>query len=335
MMQAFILAGGFATRLWPLTEKRAKPLLPLAGKPIITHLVEQIPPEIPITVSTNATFARAFAEWRTGQSRKDITIVVEKTTKDDEKIGALGATAQWLTAQSIDDDLLLLAGDNYFGFPITTVLEEFHNRKDHVLFAAREVQSIEEAKRFGVVIADEPQNQSPGKKIVRWRAKGFIEKPKDPPSKIVSTGCIVFPKGVLGFLIQYAGKHPDNMGGILDHCIHDQKMEVEYVQFDAPWFDIGSYDAYLEATHVLVSPGKPVIHPTAEVDEKSRRRCAGSVVIGARTRVKDSELINTILFDRCTVTDCSLERCILDDHCTLHGIDLTGKMLRSGTTIKK
>ncbi|MEK7217912.1 MAG: NDP-sugar synthase, partial [Patescibacteria group bacterium] len=48
-MQAFLLAGGFATRLWPLTEKRAKPLLPLAGKPIITHLLENIPEGIPVT----------------------------------------------------------------------------------------------------------------------------------------------------------------------------------------------------------------------------------------------------------------------------------------------
>jgi GTP:adenosylcobinamide-phosphate guanylyltransferase len=63
-MHAFILAGGFATRLWPLTEKRAKPLLPLAGKPLLTHLLEKIPRDIPVTVSTNAAFANGFSEWQ-------------------------------------------------------------------------------------------------------------------------------------------------------------------------------------------------------------------------------------------------------------------------------
>ena len=334
-MHAFILAGGFATRLWPLTEKRAKPLLPLAGKPIITYIVEKIPQRIPITVSTNAAFAEAFTKWRTEQSRENIAIVVEQTTKDDDKIGALGATAQWITTQSIDDDLLLLAGDNYFGFHMTEVLDEFQRRRDHVLFATKEVASDEEAKRFGVVIPDLTQEQHRVEKIMRWRrrAKSFVEKPQEPPSRIVSTGCIVFPKEILRILVQYAGKHPDNMGGILDHCIHDQKMEVDYVQFDAPWFDIGSYDAYLEATRALVLPGKPVIHPTASIDEESRKKITGSIVIGAGTVVTHSSLEDTILFDNCRVTDCVLERCILDNDCRLHGIDLTGKMLRSGTIL--
>ena len=61
-MHAFILAGGFATRLWPLTEKRAKPLLPLAGVPLIEYLVQDIPEDIPITISTNAVFKEAFEE---------------------------------------------------------------------------------------------------------------------------------------------------------------------------------------------------------------------------------------------------------------------------------
>ena len=83
-MRAFILAGGFATRLWPLTEKRAKPLLPLRGKPILTHLVEKIPADLPVTVSTNAAFEDAFEEWRRDLGRSETEIVVEGTKHDDE-----------------------------------------------------------------------------------------------------------------------------------------------------------------------------------------------------------------------------------------------------------
>ena len=75
-MKAFILAGGFATRLWPLTEKRAKPLLPLAGIPLLTHLVEKIPAGIPITVSTNAVFAEDFEKWKKAMSDKRLAISI-------------------------------------------------------------------------------------------------------------------------------------------------------------------------------------------------------------------------------------------------------------------
>src|SRR3989344_4686281 len=140
-MKAFVLAGGFATRLWPLTEKRAKPLLPLAGKPLLTHLVEKIPKDMQITVSTNAVFAKDFEMWREGchaERRRSMTggkspfasaqgdtvkILIEDTGHEGEKLGALGAVAKWVTEQKIDDNILLLAGDNYIGFQMQEFLD--------------------------------------------------------------------------------------------------------------------------------------------------------------------------------------------------------------------
>ncbi len=75
-MKAFILAGGFATRLWPLTEKRAKPLLPLAGVPLVEHLVRDIPEDIPVTISTNAVFKEDFENWAMQYDRSNITILI-------------------------------------------------------------------------------------------------------------------------------------------------------------------------------------------------------------------------------------------------------------------
>ncbi|HRH93005.1 MAG TPA: sugar phosphate nucleotidyltransferase, partial [Candidatus Peribacteria bacterium] len=91
-MRCFVLAGGFATRLWPLTEKRAKSLLPLAGKPILSHVVDAVPAKIPVSVSTNAVFEADMRRWAKKQNR-DIDIVVEDTGHDDQKLGALGALA--------------------------------------------------------------------------------------------------------------------------------------------------------------------------------------------------------------------------------------------------
>ena len=155
-MHAFILAGGFATRLWPLTEKRAKPLLPIAGKPIITHLVEKIPAGMPVTVSTNATFADGFKKWMdpapgSGQvpMHQGMELVVEGTQKDDHKLGALGSIAEWVRAEKIDDDLLILTGDNYLGFSLDDFLRAFDG---HPLLAAHDIGDLERAKAFGTVI---------------------------------------------------------------------------------------------------------------------------------------------------------------------------------------
>jgi glucose-1-phosphate thymidylyltransferase len=61
---AIILAGGFATRLWPLTENLPKPLVPVGGRPLLDFIFEKLPPEIPVTISTNAVFAPQFEKWR-------------------------------------------------------------------------------------------------------------------------------------------------------------------------------------------------------------------------------------------------------------------------------
>lgn len=326
-MQAFILAGGFATRLWPLTEKRAKPLLPLAGKPIITHIVEKIPQGIPITVSTNAAFAEAFAKWRAELSRKDMSIVVEQTTRDDEKMGALGATAQWIHQKNIADDVLLLTGDNYFGFSLEDFLRRY--QRGIPLVAAYDIGDTEKAKTFGIVTV----KHESGNPLSTINIVAFEEKPKHPLSTLVSTGCSILPHEMLPILVTYAREHPDNIGGIFEELLRQGKY-IDCFIFNEPWFDIGSYDAYLEATRALVPPKKPVIHSTANIDEESRKNLAGSIVIGARTVVTHSSLTDTILFDDCRVTDCVLERCIVDGSCVLRSIDLTGKMLRSGTTIK-
>lgn len=326
-MQCFILAGGFATRLWPLTEKRAKPLLPLAGKPLITYVIEQIPKNLPITVSTNAMFKEPFEKWKKDINR-EVNILIEDTTHDDHKLGALGATAKWIRETNIDDDILLLTGDNYFGFNITDVIDEFKNNGNNVLFAAKEVKNFEEAKRFGVVLGQQQDNPHPIKKMVRWRATEFFEKPSTPTSKQISTGCIVLPKIILSTLVKYAKQHPDNIGGFLNYLLLNEKKEVDYLLFDTLWFDIGTFDAYLEATKALVGE-----HTVNSGNISSDSEIKGSVVIGHGSHVMKSILRNVVLFENCHITDCVLENCIIDNNSTLSHVDLTHKMIREGTIL--
>lgn len=347
-MKAFILAGGFATRLWPLTEKRAKPLLPLAGKPLIDHLIDQLPQEIPVTVSINAAFAQSFAEWKANRrilsaERDRVDIVIEESRKDTEKLGALGAVAQWITknkrnsATSLplkrerpiedpersrrsegNDDILLLTGDNYCGFSIPAFIQSAAS--DVPLLAAHDIGDLKRASAFGTVV--------PAADGVSIQA--FEEKPKTPKSTLVSTGVSVIPARHLPVLVEFAKAHPDNVGGIFEEFLR-RGVPVEFRAYSEPWFDIGSFEAYLEATRAIV--GERAL--TGEGVTCTQTKTSGSVVLGNRSSVQNSVLENVILFENCTVEDCVLSDCILDNGCSLKGIDLSGQMLREGTVLRR
>jgi glucose-1-phosphate thymidylyltransferase len=317
-MHAFVLAGGFATRLWPLTEHRAKPLLPLAGKPMIEHIVAGIPADIPVTVSTNAAFGDAFEEWKRRIARPRLEVIVEKTASDDEKLGALGAVAQWIRAAGIRDDVLLLTGDNYFGFRIADFLAA--RKPDETLLAAYDISDREQAKKFGTVILAEDKRT----------VAAFEEKPQEPKTTLVSTGCSVLPERVLPILLDYAQEKPDNVGGIFEE-LRARGEAVSCFTFTEPWFDVGSFDAYLDATRRLVD-GRTELGEGALCENCV---CEGTVVIGAGSIVRDSRLRDTVVFERSSIEDCVLEDCIIDDDCRLLRTDLRGKMLRAGTTLER
>lgn len=316
-MHAFILAGGFATRLWPLTEHRAKPLLPVAGKPMLSWIVEKIPADIPIVVSTNSAFREHFAEWKKTIDRSNLTVRIEETRNDDEKLGTLGATAQWIEMDAIDDDILLLTGDNWLGFDMNNYCAQFDGAS--ALVAAHDIGSLEQATAFGTIIAD-----------AHGQVTSFEEKPKHPKSTLVSTGCAILPRSTIPDLLAFAKVKPDNMGGIFEELLRLGKT-IKCFRFDDAWFDIGSFETYLEATRAIV--GDTLMHePSSTIHECER---IGSVVIGARSRITNSELEDTVVFEDCTIEDCVLRDCVIDNGCILKGIDLTGKMLRAGTTLKR
>jgi len=171
VMHAFIFAGGFATRLWPLTEARAKPLLPLAGKPILTHLLEKLPQSLSVKVSTNVMFAEGFRVWQQQQKRHNLHLMIEDSKHDGEKLGALGALRTWLEESAIEDDLLLLTGDNYFGFSLENFLMHFDGTSS--LIAAHDIGEVSKASSFGTVLTKESTGE------IRT-VTGFEEKPLQP-----------------------------------------------------------------------------------------------------------------------------------------------------------
>lgn len=315
-MKCIILAGGFATRLWPLTENKAKPLLHLKDRPLISHIVEKLPKDTEIIISTNAVFEEEFKKWAEDFKDKNIKIFVEDSVGDDLKKGALGATALVIETEGIDEDLMLLAGDNYFGFKMEDMLERF---TDNPLLAAYDIKDLEKAKKFGVVV------QQDGKAVE------FQEKPEEPKSTLVSTGCFLFPAKNLKDIVHYAKENNDNLGGIFEYLIKKGEI-IDIFRFDEPWVDIGSYEAYLQANKDLLEG--QVIEKEG-VKKEGNNEFIGGVYLGKNVTVRNSVIDHSVILGNCEIDNCVIRNCVIDENCTLKNLDLSHKMVRQGSKIEK
>src|SRR5436305_13470430 len=115
-MKVIILAAGYATRLYPLTLSQPKPLLDVAGKPMLEHVLDNLLPIEGIDhvyVVTNAKFAEHFRRWAetygAGRSGVGITAVNDNSTDDSNKLGAIGDLHLVLTREQIDDRIVVAA----------------------------------------------------------------------------------------------------------------------------------------------------------------------------------------------------------------------------------
>jgi glucose-1-phosphate thymidylyltransferase len=309
---ALILAGGFATRLWPLTEKRAKPLLPLAGKPLICHIIDRIPLTIPIIISTNRVFQEDFVGLKHSYPERNISIFIEDSTDDKAKKGALGATSLTIESFGITTPLLLIAGDNYFGFDMEDFLKSYSGK---TLLASYDTKSLQTARQFGVL-------EVAGKRLV-----SFVEKPLDPPSTLISTGCYLFSPAHLPFIQEYAKKSADNLGGIFEYLLQKNE-EIDVYSFTEEWIDIGSFESYLDA-HRLLSKENRIASTTRLVNSI----LGESVEIGENCLLEGAEIENSILLENCVIKNARIRGCIIDKNCVIEGVDLDRKMIRAGSRI--
>lgn len=238
-MRAVVLAGGYARRMWPLTKNRPKHLLPIAGRPMLDYVMaslEAVPAIEEIFVSTNMRFQDQFGNYLDGlRTEKKISLFVEDTFSEEEKLGSVGALGYLIKKKRLDDELLVIGGDNIFSFQMTDFIEYFHE-KDANTIALYDVGSREKARLYGVVRIDG-----------ECRIIGFEEKPSNPESTLISTACYAFTKRGVQNVLRYLeeGNDPDKMGHFIEWLYrHD---DVYGYVFSGFWFDIGSIDSYRAA----------------------------------------------------------------------------------------
>jgi glucose-1-phosphate thymidylyltransferase len=245
-VKLIILAAGYATRLHPLTLNKAKPLLPVAGKPMIDHVLESLAPIAELDgvfVVTNAKFAGQFEDWAIAQRdrhpRLRFNVVNDQSTDDTNKLGAIGDLHLVLKQEKFDDDLLVVAGDNLFNRPLAE-FGKFCREKNAPVLGVYDVQTIEQAKKYGVVALDKD-----------GRITKFEEKPADPPSTLIGIALYYYPKAVLPLIHQYMaeGNNPDQPGRLVQWLY----PRLPFYTWTVPgiWYDIGSKETLEEANRIF------------------------------------------------------------------------------------
>jgi glucose-1-phosphate thymidylyltransferase len=229
-LKCLILAGGFATRLYPITINRAKALLEFRGKPVISHLVDRIPEDLWILVSTNKKFESDFINWRDTLGRP-VEICIEEALADDQKLGAVSAIDFWIRNRNITEDLLVIAADNYFELDLPDLLSQFDGQTSMIAVYdvgdKEKACEIDRACQMGLVILD-------GDRVVR-----LDEKPPKATSSIIATGIYVLPSRIFPVLSQYCHqRRQDNMGSFIGHLLNQD--EVRAYPFTQTWIDIGN-----------------------------------------------------------------------------------------------
>ncbi len=318
-MKAVVLAGGYATRLWPITKHRPKMFLPVGDSTVIDEIFADLEADDRIEevfVSTNERFAEDFEAYLADSEFEKPTLTVEDTSEEDEKFGVVGALAQLVDRENVDDDLVVVAGDNLISFDIAEFVD-FFEAKGTPALAAYDVGSYERAKSYGLVDLD-------GDEVV-----DFQEKPDEPKSTLVSIACYAFPRKTLPDLETYLaeGENPDEPGWFMQWL--QARQAVHAFTFEGAWFDIGTPESYLDAVQWKLD-GDNLISDDATVENTT---IGENVHVMGDADLRNSSVDNSIIFPNATLRDCDVRDSIIDEQTRLENIDFAGALIGAHTTI--
>ncbi|MEF8858153.1 MAG: NDP-sugar synthase [Halolamina sp.] len=318
-MKAIVLAGGYATRLWPITRNRPKMFLPVGEGTVIDDVFADLEEDErmeEVYVSTNERFADDFDAYLDDSGFEKPVVSVEETVDEDEKFGVVGALAQLIDRENLDDDLVVVAGDNLISFDLAE-FGDFFREKGTPCIAAYDVESKERAKSYGLVDLEDD------------RIVDFQEKPEEPKTTLVSIACYAFPRETLPEFETYLDgeNNPDEPGWFVQWLQH--REAVHAFTFDGAWFDIGTPASYLEAVAWKLD-GENLVADGATVENTD---LGENVHVMSGATVEDSALDRTVVFDDATVVDSELRESIVDESSYVQGLDLAGALVGAHSEI--
>lgn len=235
-MKAILLVAGYATRLYPLTKNMPKALLKIGEKEILTYIYEQIEKldvVDEVYAVTNHKFYTNFCDWAVKtENTKKITVIDDGTTDESNRKGAIGDIKYTIDTQNINDDVIIIAGDNFFNYSLKDVYNYYNLIKDDCV-CVKQIDNIEELKAFAVACIDA------NNKII-----DLEEKPQNPKSNIAVFATYIYTKSTLNLIEKYLndGNKPDAPGYFVE-WLYKQKIVYAY-KFNGECYDIGTKEAY-------------------------------------------------------------------------------------------
>ncbi len=245
-MKALVLAAGYGVRLAAVAKDTPKPLLTVAGKTLIDHVVERlraVKALDEIVVVTNHKFYGHFTRWAktppaAGQAHAGvpIRIVNDGTDTSEERLGSVGDIQFVWSRERVHDDWLIVAGDNLFDQELTPFLSFARAKAPAVSIGLYDIGDIKAASKFGVCSLD-----------AQSRVTLFQEKPKNPLSTLIATCVYYFPRPTLTLIEEYTVQSGalDAAGSYIQWLA--EKKDVYGFQFSGKWYDIGSIESLNDA----------------------------------------------------------------------------------------
>jgi len=249
-MKALILGAGYGVRLYPLTKNTPKPLLDVAGKPVMEWTLEMLLPRKEIDkiyIISNHHFYENYLNWLKkkktekktvfGKWGKKIIIIDDNSKSTDDKLGALGDIHFAIKKAAIKDDILIVAGDNIFELNLADFLKYFNTKGTCI--GLKDLKGTDRSilSQYGLVTLDKEK-----------RVVDFEEKSPTSTSTLVAICLYIFAKRDLKLIDEYLddGFNPDAPGFYLQ-WLHKKKEIYGYILKER-WFDIGDIDSYKKAS---------------------------------------------------------------------------------------
>ncbi|MDD5499733.1 MAG: NDP-sugar synthase [Candidatus Nanoarchaeia archaeon] len=285
-MKAVILAGGYGTRLQPLTLRTPKGILPVANSTIIEMTLKELEKlkieKAILSLNKNQIKVKEFLD----EKYKGIKIeyVFEESKKDADKLGAIGALAFIIKKFGLDD-YAILGSDNYIkGLDYEKMLAQHREKKSEATIALYELMDMSKVSNYGIAVMDKDK-----------RITHFQEKPKaeEANSRLASTFNYFITKDFSKKILEYVSlmikgkKKPDNVGDLWEYYL--ETSSIHGFEFSGEWGDLGKPLPYIEINRKALNAIRRDISREAEYGNNVK--ISGNVIISKGCKIKDNAII--------------------------------------------